>query len=51
MRTQLTDLKKELSDIERSLQLNSMYNNMPKETVNSLLKRAEMVRSIIYNMM
>ena len=51
MRTQLTDLKKELTDIERSLQLNLMYNNLPKETVNSLLKRAEMVRSIIYNMM
>lgn len=50
MRTQLTDLKKELKDIEHSLQLNLMYNNLPKETVNSLLKRAEMVRSIIYNM-
>jgi len=51
MRTQLTDLKKELTDIERSLQLNLMYNNLPKETVTGLLKRAEMVRSIIYNMM
>jgi len=51
MRTQLTDLKKELTDIERSLQLNLMYNNLPKETVIGLLKRQEMVRSIIYNIM
>lgn len=49
MTTQLTDLKKELTEIETSLQMNLMFNNLPKETVKNLLKRAEIVRSIIYN--
>ena len=49
MKTQLTDLKKELTEIERTLQINLMYNNLPKESVDKLLKRAEIIRSTIYN--
>ena len=51
MRTQLDDLKQELKDIEKTLTLHLMFNNLPEQTKQSLLKRAETVRSIIYNMM
>lgn len=51
MRTQLDDLKQELKDIEKTLTLHLMFNNLPEQTKQSLLKRAEIVRSIIYNMM
>jgi len=47
--TQLHDLKKELNEIEQTLQLHLMFNNLPDETKKALLKRAEIVRSIIYN--
>lgn len=51
MKTQLDDLKQELKDIEKTLTLHLMFNNLPEQTKQSLLKRAETVRSIIYNMM
>lgn len=51
MRTQLDDLKQELKDIEKKLTLHLMFNNLPEQTKQSLLKRAETVRSIIYNIM
>ena len=44
MRTQLDDLKQELKDIEKSLK-----TEMPYEFRQRLLKREEMVKSIIYN--
>lgn len=50
MRTQLTDLKKELSEIEQTLQLHLTFNNLPEQTKQALLKRAEIIRSTIYNM-
>ena len=51
MKTQLDDLKQELKDIEKTSTLNLMFNNLPVETTEKLLKRAEIVRSIIYNIM
>ncbi len=57
MRTQLTDLKKELAHIEYTLEYykaNSVKWKsgyyLPQKTIDKLLKRQEIVRSIIYNM-
>ena len=44
MRTQLDDLKQELKDIEKSLK-----TEMPYEFRQRLVKREEIVKSIIYN--
>lgn len=44
MRTQLDDLKQELKDIERRLK-----TEMPYEFRQRLLKREEIVKSIIFN--
>jgi hypothetical protein len=48
-RTQIDDLKKELKEIEKLLQLHLMYNNLPKTFVKGLLNRAEIIRSTIFN--
>ena len=44
MKTQLDDLNEELKNINKTLMF-----NIPNETKNKLLKRAEIVRSIIFN--
>jgi hypothetical protein len=56
MRTQLTDLKKELAQIEYTLNSNRANSPnwksdyyLPEKTVEKLLKRKEIVRSIIFN--
>jgi hypothetical protein len=50
MRTQLTDLKKELRDIETTLSANMLVRRLPKSTEAKLLDRAEYIRSVIFNM-
>lgn len=56
MKTQLTDLRKELKEIEYTL--NSNKANSPKwdrnyylpvKTINKLLNRAQYIRDVIYN--
>lgn len=56
MQTQLTDLKKELTKIEYTLNSNRAKSPkwkgdyyLPQRTVEKLLKRQEIIRSIIYN--
>ena len=49
MRTQLTDLKKELRDIETTLCANMLVRRLPKSTEAKLLDRAEYIRSVIFN--
>ena len=49
MRTQLTDLRKELRDIESTLSANMFVRRLPKETETKLLNRAEYIRSVIFN--
>tara|TARA_X000001316_G_C893383_1_gene14279 strand:- start:200 stop:355 length:156 start_codon:yes stop_codon:yes gene_type:complete len=49
MRTQLTDLRKELEDIERALIANALINPLHKEAEAKLLHRAQLIRDIIYN--
>ena len=44
MLTQLDDLNQELKDIERTLR-----TEVPKDVKQKLLKRQEIIRSIIYN--
>ena len=44
MPTQLDDLNQELKDIERTLR-----TEVPKDVKQKLLKRKEIIRSIIYN--
>jgi len=44
MLTQLDDLNQELKDIERTL-----ITEVPKDVKERLLKRQEIIRSIIYN--
>ena len=44
MLTQLDDLNQELKDIERTLR-----TEVPKDVKERLLKRQEIIRSIIYN--
>ena len=44
MRTQLDDLNQELKDIDRTLR-----TEVPKDVKERLLKRQEIIRSIIYN--
>lgn len=44
MRTQLDDLNQELRNINKTLMFKT-----PNETKNKLLKRAEIIRSIIFN--
>ncbi len=56
MRTQLTDLKKELANIEYTLEYykantvkwKSGYY-LPQNTIDKLLKRQDEIKSIIYN--
>ena len=49
MRTQLTDLRKELRDIETTLSANMLVRRLPKSTEAKLLNRAEYIRSVIFN--
>ena len=56
MRTQLTDLKKELAHIEYTLEYykaNSVKWKsgyyLPQNTIDKLLKRQDEIKSIIYN--
>jgi hypothetical protein len=49
MRTQLTDLKKELRDIETTLSANMFVRTLPKETETKLLNRAQYIRDVIFN--
>ena len=44
MLTQLDDLNQELKDIERTLR-----TEVPKDVKQKLIKRKEIIRSIIYN--
>jgi hypothetical protein len=44
MKTQLDDLNKELKDIDTTLRA-----EVPKDVKEQLLKRKEIIRSIIYN--
>ena len=50
MRTQLTDLRKELRNIESTLSANMLVKRLPKETETKLLNRAQYIRDLIYNM-
>ena len=49
MRTQLTDLRKELRDIESTLSANILVRRLPKETETKLLDRAQYIRDVIFN--
>ena len=49
MRTQLTDLRKELRDIESTLSANMLVRTLPKETETKLLNRAQYIRDVIFN--
>ena len=49
MRTQLTDLRKELRDIESTLSANMLVRRLPKETETKLLDRAQYIRDLIFN--
>ena len=49
MRTQLTDLRKELRDIESTLSANILVRRLPKETETKLLDRAQYIRDLIFN--
>ena len=49
MRTQLTDLRKELRDIESTLSANMLVRRLPKETETKLLDRAQYIRDVIFN--
>jgi hypothetical protein len=49
MKTQLTDLRKELRDIESTLSANMLVRTLPKETETKLLNRAQYIRDVIFN--
>lgn len=49
MKTQLTDLRKELKDIESTLSANMLVRTLPKETETKLLNRAQYIRDVIFN--